>query len=627
MASRSPSPSRTSKRTSELSLQSSASVDRGLNVNLRPTSSAFRSPNVRNPLRVVVADCSDSSPSPLPRAGSSCIVSSMEVTSPNREFLPEFPSSRRRSVDSSGMLSTTLEPAGWRCMVRVPLAAALAVVLCVFAVGPAMALWMISWRSGQRALGGLQNLAMSSVEDVSAQLRESLMTSVSFSLEGFVERAESAVDIITGEVEASGVLAQDGRTVGTSAAALERFGGVVFSALKTSPWMYYASLWLFSDVHEGSSVQRAIYFSRLNVYFVTREMVPTLYTLPVYPHGNGSAADYCLANTTTGQPTLCFQTLTSATPQQTAYVPERSYCEWNNAVSFLPFAGTPDNRLICWIPFLDGMASLSFRMSVNVFTISSMLLSLVPTPADRLFLTLRTSEGTLVGASHGKFFSHSDFDFTTNNPFKNPVPIEDFVLYSAVNSTDATIRACAYHVLKMYHDWASVAEMNNRLVLSDGTFWFRTEYIKSRYALKWQVFMLISTDSRIGPVLGNSAETAADLRRTNATLVVLLVIVVVAALAMAVLIAFVLSLPLVRLAKGMRGLVLLELEGDAHRTRKTPQLSMISEIQGCQRSFGAMQRGLEAFAKFVPRDVVKMMLSGVMSRKSLMTWRTVTLMF
>ena len=46
----------------------------------------------------------------------------------------------------------------------VPLKVLLVAVLCVFAIGPAVGLWMGSWRTGQDALSGLQDLSTSSVK-------------------------------------------------------------------------------------------------------------------------------------------------------------------------------------------------------------------------------------------------------------------------------------------------------------------------------------------------------------------------------------------------------------------------------------------------------------------------------
>ena len=69
------------------------------------------------------------------------------------------------------------------------------------------------------------------------------------------------------------------------------------------------------------------------------------------------------------------------------------------------------------MPFLDGRpAAFVVTLSVTVYRLNSLLQALVPIPADRLFLILRTAEGAMLWASNGKFFSHSDIDLTQTTP-------------------------------------------------------------------------------------------------------------------------------------------------------------------------------------------------------------------
>eukprot|EP00906_Rhabdomonas_costata_P002157 RCo003408 len=103
----------------------------------------------------------------------------------------------------------------------VPLRVLLVAVLCAFAVGPAVGLWMGSWQTGQDALGGVQDLAMSSMKGVSAQLKDSLMRSVVASLQVFVDRGETAVGQMKTHVMASEVLHGSGKAASQSSAAVE----------------------------------------------------------------------------------------------------------------------------------------------------------------------------------------------------------------------------------------------------------------------------------------------------------------------------------------------------------------------------------------------------------------------
>eukprot|EP00906_Rhabdomonas_costata_P011404 RCo016231 len=374
---------------------------------------------------------------------------------------------------------------------------------------------MISWRTGQTALNGVQELAMSSVEGVSGQLQDSLITSVHTSLEGFVEKGEAAMDQVVFHVQATGVLSQDGTNQAPEVVA--QFGEMVFVIVKSSPWMFMMNLSLFSDIRNGSGVRQAVVYARLNFNYLTQQASPTLYATPVdvNPSRNLTYFHDCMVNSTTGQPMMCYQNRpypyrTPISPTQ----PTELTCQWSNVVSFFPVLGVPYTSVVCGLPFFDGRAVFAMEVSINTYTISRLLLSLAPTPVDRLFLIFRTPYGTLVGASHGKFFSHSDINFDENNPLKNPPPIAKYQLFSAVNSTDETIAGASRMILEQYHDWSVIPEISTGMNLSAGVFTVRSAHIASRYGLKWQVFLLISADSRVGPVLEKHAEASEDIRPT-----------------------------------------------------------------------------------------------------------------
>jgi len=216
-----------------------------------------------------------------------------------------------------------------------------------------------------------------------------------------------------------------------------------------------------------------------SIDLLTQKLVPTLFSTPMFVNefNNATITSFCLANTTTGQSESCFQSFVA--PYRTAYSGLPTTCQWGNSISFLPVFGIPEISLLCGIPFADRYASFGVQVYVNLYTISGTLLSLVPSSRDRIFLIFRTAAGTMVGSSHGKYFSHSDFDFNANNPFTNPPPISEFQLFSAVNCTDGTIRSSAIWMLWEYSSWAAIPEFDTSLTLDVGTYWTRSLYIKS----------------------------------------------------------------------------------------------------------------------------------------------------
>eukprot|EP00906_Rhabdomonas_costata_P038791 RCo054898 len=389
----------------------------------------------------------------------------------------------------------------------IPLRVVFVVVLCLFAVGPAVAMWIISWRSGQDALNGVQVFAMTSVEGVSVQLQDSLITSVQSSLEAFVERAETALDQGVSYVYSSGVLGKNGSDVAGLVPAMKHFQEAAFSITRRSPWMFTFNISIFADVWEGSAVVQTVLNAWLNIDLTTQRITPTLYNTGIIVNSflNETWATSCVVNTTTGEPNFCFSNVpVSHRAHVSAQLPNQPICQWENTMSFMVVIGLPMALLTCWVPFADRHAWAIAQTTANVYTISSLLLSLLSAPNDRLFLIFRTVEGTMVGASHGKFFSHSDINFDAINPFINPPPISEFRLYSAENSTDATIRNTAVWLMQRYHRWDAVPELNATLDLSTGSFWMRSVHISSAHGLQWQVFLLIDSTSRLGPVLARN---------------------------------------------------------------------------------------------------------------------------
>eukprot|EP00906_Rhabdomonas_costata_P033320 RCo046952 len=545
------SPMEDSCAASELSPRSSCATARGLKLTLQG-----------RPLPALTSMHSDTvpdSPTPsrrrrryLPHNGT------QNLTSPG-----DFPTTPMGASTCGGVVPVSTP---WCSRVKVPLRVIFVVVLCVFSVGPALTLWVVSWCTGQDALNGVQSLAMSAVEGVSAQLQDSLITSVQTSLVGYADRSEVAINEMGTCLETSGVLDQDGATSQMSPDAVTQFQDLVFSIVKNNPWMFMLNLSLFSDLHNGSAVMQSVVFGWSSMNYVTQQIVPTLYSTPkaINAFHNATVGSLFVASVTTGQPMTCLDAFIF--PYRTPapmVLSEHPTCQMDNTISFLPVVGVPFASLECVMPFTDRRAAFTIKISTNMYSVSKLLLSLVPTDKDRLFLILRTVQGTMVGASHGKFFSHSNIDFSQNNPFTNPPPIAQFQLYSAVNSTDTTIRTAAWWLLDSYLNWAQIPEVSASLELDGNTFWIRSVYISSQQGLKWQVFLLIDAESRVGPVQAKNHQAARMIRHTNILLVCLLVGVVAAAFACAVGIALLLSLPLERLAKGMGLLAVLELEGRA----------------------------------------------------------------
>eukprot|EP00906_Rhabdomonas_costata_P000658 RCo000846 len=117
---------------------------------------------------------------------------------------------------------------------------------------------------------------------------------------------------------------------------------------------------------------------------------------------------YLLRNSTYPSTRLPFKV--SATPT----------CYWSNNITFMVLTGLPLTTITCSASAPGGKVGWAVDLSISTYTLSSFLINLLPSSADRLFLIINNAQGTLVGASHGKFFSHSDLDLPNSNPLVNP---------------------------------------------------------------------------------------------------------------------------------------------------------------------------------------------------------------
>ena len=102
---------------------------------------------------------------------------------------------------------------------------------------------------------------------------------------------------------------------------------------------------------------------------------------------------------------------------------------------------------------------------------------LSPSCHIRLFLTFRNPQGWLIGASHGKFFSDSDIDFTQYNPVTNPPPVSQFKAYTALNSTDGVIQAAGHWLLQTYLGWELIPELNIVVTINGILLWVSNTYV------------------------------------------------------------------------------------------------------------------------------------------------------
>eukprot|EP00906_Rhabdomonas_costata_P019334 RCo028250 len=96
---------------------------------------------------------------------------------------------------------------------RLSLGVVVVAAMCVFTVGPAIALWMVSWQAGNDGINSIHSQGQSSVEMVAVALRSSLMRSTRSAFMDLVEPAETIVYTEAARFRSYGLLDLPGDTI------------------------------------------------------------------------------------------------------------------------------------------------------------------------------------------------------------------------------------------------------------------------------------------------------------------------------------------------------------------------------------------------------------------------------
>eukprot|EP00906_Rhabdomonas_costata_P037186 RCo052278 len=519
---------------------------------------------------------------------------------------------------------------------RVPLKVVILVTMCVFTLAPALVLWLVSWDAGNGGVQSVNALGRRSVEEAASQLLTSLMENAATTFMAMITPSMQLLTTLVMTLEGSGMLKWDGRTIGRnfSTVALPRIYPLLFYPLKSSPFIYAIGYSVFSDtVHNYpqqtlvSDVQW-ISLTRHDLNIFTNARVPTIYTSEniINPFRNGTTVTYYVLDQISGSKRYSFYQSSSSSGLGTVILDPSTpaYFKWRHDLYFHPVTGLPLLYFECHVPFDDGLASHEIQVYTETYTVSAFLRSMLNGPKERLALSFHNPAGSLIGASHGKFFSHSDFDFSKNNPIVKPPPIALFRRYTMLNSTDSIIREAAEWLIGAYLSWEFLPGLITTVPLDGEDYWLANSVLTGEHLLRMNLVLLIDRASRMGVIEANTAATLSGIYGTNARLMILLCLVLVGAVCFAVGISIQLSRPLQWIAAGMDRLAVLQLEGVPEFG---PKLSRMTEVSRLETSFLSLRRGMSAFVKYVPRDVVRQMLMGELGVGSHMERRVVTILF
>eukprot|EP00668_Euglena_longa_P024573 GGOE01030667.1.p1 GENE.GGOE01030667.1~~GGOE01030667.1.p1 ORF type:complete len:806 (+),score=258.82 GGOE01030667.1:77-2419(+) len=294
---------------------------------------------------------------------------------------------------------------------------------------------------------------------------------------------------------------------------------------------------------------------------------------------------------------------------------------WDTELSFNEYSGQVQLSRWVWLPAKNDTWIQVF-LSIGAETLSDELKSqLSDSPDDRLVLFFRQPHGYMIAASHGKYWSDSDVDHRFVNTITNPLNISAYHLWTCLQSNDDLIQQACQQIYGTYQSWTAIPALRQEMILSGQRYWVATDFSTSSASLQCTVLMLKNRASVMGKIdAGNTEVDESVSDKKGITFIVLGVVSALAAI-MPLAVGLWLASRLYRLAAAMDRIAKLEF------ATTSPRHSMFQELHRFQTSFAQMERGLQAFGKFVPQTVVKVLITGRMRANEEMSPEMVTIMF
>eukprot|EP00667_Euglena_gracilis_P009105 EG_transcript_9244 len=363
-------------------------------------------------------------------------------------------------------------------------------------------------------------------------------------------------------------------------------------------WLQWQALYL--DAFTGALGQRTLYRSDL---WLQPDEQEVNYVIS-YP------------DQTTGQTVF---TLENTTAPESYFSGVMSPNGWDTDLGFSPYTGQVEISLWWWYPALKG-TWVQASISISAQTISDELHEqLDGFPDDRLVIFFRQDHGHMIAASHGKFYSHSDVDLRNVNILANPPNISAYSLWTCLDSNDTLIPLACRNLYDTYRSWTAIPTANTEMVLAGQRYWVATAHTTA--SLRATVLMLKNRAAVMGQIDRSNAEVDRQVEDRKGVTFVILGVVTGIAVLLPLGLGLWLAARLLRLAAGMDQIAKLQFNiGHAPST-------VFSELHRFQSSFVQMERGLQAFGKFVPQAVVKVLIAGDMKSNDRMGNETLTIMF
>eukprot|EP00668_Euglena_longa_P037872 GGOE01048781.1.p1 GENE.GGOE01048781.1~~GGOE01048781.1.p1 ORF type:complete len:860 (-),score=223.86 GGOE01048781.1:12-2483(-) len=408
---------------------------------------------------------------------------------------------------------------------------------------------------------------------------------------------------------------------------LARLRGYNFDTVKGNPLLSYVALEgsMFSDGRRGAlgKVCFWIVWQAMNLdYIALQQGLPpynrTLYlaTVELSKDEQRNNMQVWYVDQLTGTPLIILSNVTY--PWPAFYVTNTGRHSWGTDLYLNTHSGQVELTFAHTVSADNKMFSIG--IGLNSQTLSEELRAqLNGQTTDRLFLFFRNSNGHLIAASHGKYFSLSDVDLRHVNPLVNRPNASAYVFFTCLDSTDALISEACQNLITQHHSWVHIPPSRQEMLLGGTRYWVAVGYSAS--SLNATVVLLKDRQSVMGSIDLSNTHVVEGVARKQRIFAAVFVATTAVAAAVPLLIGLWLGNRLRRLARGMDRIARMDFSAPS-----VPS-TCFREVHNFQQSFLKMERGLRAFGQFVPSAVVTQLVAGKSRTDDKMETEVLTIMF
>eukprot|EP00667_Euglena_gracilis_P007996 EG_transcript_8088 len=510
---------------------------------------------------------------------------------------------------------------------RISFTSVLTIVTLVLSLVPAITIWVVFMDLMTSSVNLLQQTTQSSMDRMTKSIQQMLMKQSVERFDALLAETEQAMAALVTTVEASGVLRYDLRPArwDVHRDGLIPFHTPTFAAAKAHPPFTQVTITAsaFPSPTDTFTTPSALFFWVGWLAFLLDIVTNLAGNRSLYltqmamePDEQWGSMNVSYIDPTTGAALL---PLANLRLPYAYFVKVSDVSGWSHTMTFNIYSGFVELSLWQWLP-AQNRTFVQTYISVGAAVISDELRSqLDGYPDDRLVLFFRQPHGYMIAASHGKFWSDSDVDTRFVNLLTNPPNITGYWLWNCTSSNDALIHQACHNLHSMYHSWPAIPQLNVEMALVGQRYWVSTGY--STGNLQATVLLLKNHAEVMGSIDASAVQVDRSLADKKGVTFVILGVVSAFAAVLPVAMGLWLANRLYTLAMGMDCIAQLQFA-----TTALPP-TVFRELHRFQAAFVQMERGLQAFGKFVPQAVVRVLIAGHMKVDDKMIAEQLTVMF